>query len=120
MIFIDTQLFKYLQNHSVYKIFCDDNEITKFFNKNNILKNVPNKDYFYSRLDLYIEIVSEPTNAIFVNIWYDNYGLIYRYYSLDYNYRKDINDSNLFCMYPTLSLLKYFVDIMLAYTITTK
>jgi hypothetical protein len=99
MDFINTSLFKYLQNHPTYKIDCC-NTLLKFVNEDNRFKYV---SYGYESIyeaDIYIQIVSGTYDekSIYVNIWKTS-NLHFRCYSANSN---KIISSKLFKKYPTL------------------
>jgi hypothetical protein len=79
-------IFKYLQNHPTYKIFCRDEILRKLVNENNRLEYQPHYLTICNN-DIYIEIVHQ---SIFMNIWitstlWENNELGFWCYVLDKN-----------------------------------
>jgi hypothetical protein len=115
MDFVNTSLFKYLQNHSLYKFYCNNEKLMNFINEDNRSKYKPYLVSHDASFDVYIEIVSESNNsfndAIFVNIWKLDNNICVHYYSLNGDrYHKKIIYSKLFRKYPILSNIINYDD----------
>jgi hypothetical protein len=105
MDFINTYLFKYLQNHPTYKFFCCNGAVTKFVNEDNRLKYVPHVNSSKFEIDIYIEIVPrvlDGKKSIYVNIWGDPELHFYCYSENCYGNLQPVKYSEFFAEYPTL------------------
>jgi hypothetical protein len=107
-----TLLFKYLQNHPIYKIFCSNDTLTKFISDNNRLLYKPNKISFIYVNDIYIELVPRYihsigfTNSIFMNVWQSVGCSYFRCYLMNKNsdpFDYSVRRSEFFYEYPSLS-----------------